>query len=169
MFRRWLDPAIIIAANVIVDFEVLFAAGRFPHRHWHFHSWLIGALVGAVFGASLYLIKPLRRIIARAMNLLRIPYKPSLWKMIISGAIGVCLHVLVDGFYHYDVQPLFPHSRNPLWRWLFDITHSNDVGQTKVKLICALFFIPAIILYVLAIRDYNKQKSSAETSNAKPK
>lgn len=169
LLRRWLDPAVIMAANIIVDFEVLFAPGIFPHRHWHFHSWLIGTAVGAVLGASLYLIKPVRRLIVWSMDLLRIPYKPSLLKMTISGAFGVCLHVLIDGLYHYDVQPLFPHKQNPLWRWLIGITHSNNISQGKVELICALLFIPAIVLYVLAVKAYNKQKTPVEGSNVESK
>ena len=169
LFRRWLDPAVIIAANVVVDFEVLFAPGMLPHRHWHLHSWLTGALVGAVFGGCLYMVKPVRRAIVWGMKLLRIPYKPSLWKMTVSGALGVCVHVLIDGLYHYDVEPLFPRRGNPLWRWLFDMTHSNDLNQAKIKLICVLLFIPAILLYVLAVREYNKQKTSIKGCDVEPK
>jgi hypothetical protein len=169
LFRRWLDPAVILAASIVVDFEVLFAPGWPPHRHWHLHSWLIGALIGAAFGACLYLVKPAKIAIAWGMNLLRIPYKPNFWKMTVSGALGACMHVVVDGFYHYDVQPLFPGKHNPLWRWLFDITHSNDLSQARVKLICALLFIPAIVLYVLAVREYNKRKSSIESSDVQTK
>jgi hypothetical protein len=166
-FRRWIDPAVFLAANVIVDVEVLFAPGLHQHRHWHWHSWLIGAVVGAIFGASLYLIKPIRRLIAWAMDLLRIQYKPGLIKMTAAGSLGVCLHVLIDGLYHYDVQPMFPHQQNPLWRWLY-ITHKNSIDQADIRLICLLFFIPAIILYVLAILKYNKHKSPVEVSDAKP-
>jgi hypothetical protein len=168
LLRRWIDPFVFVAANIIVDVEVLFAAGVYPHRHWHLHSWLVGAGLGAAFGASLYLIKPIRRLISQAMDLLRIRYKPGLIKMTVAGALGVCFHVLIDGLYHYDVQPLFPHARNPLWRWLY-VTLKNQNGQADIRLICLLFFIPAIIVYRLAVRSYNKQKSPEEIADAEPK
>lgn len=167
-FRRWIDPFVFVAVNIIVDVEVLFAPGLLPHRHWHWHCWLVGAGVGAIFGAALYLIKPIRCLIVRAMDLLRIQYKPGLIKMTLAGALGVCLHVLIDGLYHYDVQPLFPRAGNPLWRWLY-VTHKNKNGQADIELICLLFFIPAIILYIFAVRKYSKQKSSTGASNVKSK
>ena len=44
LLRRWVDPFVIVAVNVIIDLEVLFAPG-FPdyHRHWYFHTFLVGA------------------------------------------------------------------------------------------------------------------------------
>ena len=166
--RRWIDPFVFVAANVIVDVEVLFAPGWPPHQHWHWHSWLVGAGIGAVFGASLYLIKPIRRFIAGSMDFLRVPYKTGPIKMTVAGALGVCMHVLIDSFYHYDVQPLYPKGRNPLW-WLINDSLKDDSSQTIIKLICLGFFIPAIILYVLAVRSYNKQKSLKEIADAKSK
>lgn len=168
LLRRWIDPFVFVAANVIVDVEVLFAPGLYPHRHWHWHSWLIGAGVGAAFGASLYFIKPIRRFITDAMDFLRVPYKPGPIKMTVAGALGVCFHVLIDSFYHYDVQPLFPRQRNPLW-WLINDSLKDDISQTIIKIICLLFFIPAIILYVLTVRSYNKQKSSKDNVDAESK
>jgi hypothetical protein len=37
------------------------------------------------------------------MRLVRIRYKPSLIKMIVSGALGAAVHVLIDGIYHFDM------------------------------------------------------------------
>lgn len=162
--RRWVDPAVIILANVAVDLEVLFAPG-FPevHRHWHFHTFLVGSIVGAAFGLVCWFFKP---VFSRAMNLLRISYKPRLWKMMLAGALGVCLHVLVDSFYHWDVQPLWPFSnRNIFWRLL---KHgSPDVGRGQVVLVCNILFYAAIVLYAFAVIKFNREKNSIAKESKK--
>ena len=154
--RKWVDPAVIIFANVVVDVEVLFAPG-FPevHRHWYFHTFLGGAIVGAVLGLVCWFFKP---VFSWAMNLLRISYKPRLWKMMLGGALGVCLHVLVDSFYHWDVQPLRPFSdRNVFWRLL---KHGRpDVGKGQVVLVCWILFFAAIVLYIFAVKKFNRKKN----------
>ena len=87
---------IFLAANVIVDIEVLFAGGWPQHRHWHFHTLLIGGLVGAAMGLAVYLVKPVRAGLERAMKTIRLPYKAGPIKAAVSGALGVWLHVLID-------------------------------------------------------------------------
>jgi len=163
-FRRWIDPAVIILANVVVDLEVLFAPG-FPeyHRHWHFHTFAGGTLVGAVFGVICWFCKPL---FSWAMNILHISYRPRLWKMMLAGSLGVCLHVLVDSFYHWDVQPLWPFSnKNIFWKML---KHgSPDIGKQQVKLVCLVLFFAAIVLYIFAVRKFNRQKQSISKEKEK--
>ena len=63
LFRRWLDVPVFIAANVLVDIEVIadsgfnyiwplsllgdfkgFAPGYPVHQLWHFHTLLVGGL-----------------------------------------------------------------------------------------------------------------------------
>ena len=162
LFRRWIDPVVFVAANIIIDVEVLFAPGWPHHRHWHWHSFLIGGIVGAIFGASLYLIKPVRRLIAWGMKLVRIRYKPGLIPMTVAGALGACFHVLVDGLYHYDVQPLFPKKTNPLWQWINESWANDEATKHDIKIACLLFFIPVIILYIQAVRNFNKQDKSKD-------
>ena len=60
LLRRWIDPVVFVAANIIVDVEVLFAQGYPAHQHWHWHSRLVVAAVGAAFGASRPLLFCLR-------------------------------------------------------------------------------------------------------------
>ena len=56
LFRRWIDPVVLVAANIVVDLEVLAAYFRFSHewahRVWHFHTLLIGG-VAALLAALL--------------------------------------------------------------------------------------------------------------------
>lgn len=145
-----------VAANIIVDFEVLFATDRFAHRVWHFHTFLGGAIIGALFGLAVYRIKPLRQLIAWFMNLIHIQYKPGLLPMVLGGALGACFHVLVDAFYHWDVQPLYPKKGNIFWHMLNDNFSTDAASKHKVIIFCLLSFIPVIILIVLAVKNYNK-------------
>ena len=138
LLRRWVDVPVIVLVNVIVDVEVLFAQGWYPHRHWHFHTLLVGTIVGGIFGLIAYWIKPLRHLFEWAMRLMRIPYKAGLWKMIISGVLGTWLHVLIDSVYHHDVQPFWPNKTNPLWQ-LITRQHIETV-QVRIKVICLIFF-----------------------------
>ena len=87
---------------------------------------LIGGLVGAICGAIVYFAQPLRELFEWAMGLLHIRYRASLWKMILGGMAGVWIHVFVDSFYHYDVQPFWPMKTNPIFRFV----HSPELRIT---------------------------------------
>ena len=138
VFKKWLDLPVLILANVILDIEVLFAPGLMPHRHWHFHTLLIGGLVGAAFGAAIY---PVRRQLGYAMKLMRLSYKPTLIKMVVSGLIGAWLHVLLDATYHWDVQIFWPNrNARPLW---------NLLSKPQVEYLCLAFCTAAVVLYVI--------------------
>ena len=161
--RKVIDLPVFLLANVIIDLEVLhnimFAHERYPHRHWHFHSLLGGVVVGALLGTAAYWIKPVRRFFAWAMRLVRIRYKPKLWKMILAGILGIWLHAAVDAIYHYDVQLFWPSkARNlahPLWR-LFSKNINENYQQ--VEFWCLMCFVGAVILYILAVRSFRKAK-----------
>lgn len=155
--RRWVDLPMFILGNVIVDFEVLFASGQYAHRHWHFHTFLVGGLVGALVGAVFYFLKPIRNFFAWSMRLIRIRYKPSLFKMVLGGITGAWMHVLVDSFYHYDVQPFWPAPRNSLY--FFARRPPIKLTHEQIELICLTFFVLVAILYALAVRSFQKNKS----------
>ncbi|NLH16888.1 MAG: hypothetical protein GX455_09940 [Phycisphaerae bacterium] len=48
--HRWIDPVVFVAANVVVNMEVLAAMfgvpAVSPHRAWHFQTLLAGRIVG---------------------------------------------------------------------------------------------------------------------------
>jgi len=134
---------VFVLANVVVDIEVLFADGWPVHRYGH--TLLIGAVVGAIWAVAAY---PLRHFFKRLMQLFRIPYQTSFAKMLISGILGVWLHVLLDGIYHWDVRVFWPSKTNPLY---------GLVSREQVEAICIAFFIAAIIAYVIAVVSYTKQ------------
>ena len=142
--RKWIDVPVFILANIIVDIEVLF------YHHWPYHRYvhnlLIGAAVGVIWGLLAYLAKP---IFVKAMQFVRINYKANLIKMIISGILGVWLHVFIDSIYHYDVLIFWPSKAKPFWRLL---------SRPEVLLWCKLSFIGVAILYIFAVWSFNKQK-----------
>ena len=158
LLRRWVDVPVFLLVNIIIDLEVLAAPRGVFHRYWHFHTLLIGGLVGAAFGTAVYWIKPVRRFLEWLMLLVRLPYQSRLYKSVLAGILGVWVHVLVDGFYHYDVQMLWPYKQFRLWRvarrWW-----PGSMGR-RVETGCLIFWAAAIAIYVfIVVRASLKQKS----------
>jgi len=154
VFRKWLDLPVFILANIFVDIEVLIFRNYPVHRYEH--TLLIGAAVGAAWGLAAY---PLRRVFTKAMRLLRLSYNTTLPKMLISGILGVWLHVLIDGLYHSDVYLFWPGRKISLWRMAakhigYRQMHSLEAG---VKITC-LLMLAAAALYILTVR---RQKNKA--------
>jgi len=143
LFKRWLDLPIFVLANVVVDLEVatvvLLQLGRPLHRYAH--TLLGGAVVGIVWGL---LALPLRPLFARWMHLLHLPYQTSLAKAVVSGILGVWLHVVIDATYNRDVRLTWP--TNPLDLW--SIT-SGYLSESRVEDLCVLFFPATVILYLI--------------------
>ncbi len=143
LFRRWLDLPVFVLANVAVDVEVgtivLLQLG--PPVHRYAHTLLGGALVGIMWGL---LALPLRPLFASLMRLLRLPYETSLTKAVLSGILGVWLHVLIDGIYHCDVRLMWPADTTALW----PIT-SRYLPKSRVEDLCVLFFPATVILYMI--------------------
>ena len=150
VFRKWIDIPVFVLANVIVDVEVLvimlFRLGYPIHRYCH--TFLIGAAVGALWGVAVY---PLRHLFKKIMQLFRMPYHTNLRKMVISGILGVWLHVLIDATYHFDVKMFWPNKTISLW-WAI----RRHVSAEQVENICLIFFIAAVIPYLIAVASYIK-------------
>lgn len=151
-----------LAANVLIDVEVL-AANHFSsdwrvHQFLHFHTLLIGGLAGAALGVLFYYIKPLRRLCELGMGVIGLPYRAKWWSMAAGGLLGVWLHVLIDSFYHYDVQIFWPYKRNPINSWMRRQFHFNS-GQIDqaVETVCLIFWGLLIALYLyLLFRKVSK-------------
>jgi membrane-bound metal-dependent hydrolase YbcI (DUF457 family) len=150
VFGKWIDLPVFVLANVIVDVEVLvigfFGLGWPMHRYCH--TLLIGAVIGAFWGIAAY---PLRHIFEGIMKVIYIPYKTSLRKMVISGILGVWLHVLIDGIYHSDVKIFWPYKTI----WLQQMMQGH-VTREQIKTICILFFIAAFVVYILAVTVFRR-------------
>jgi membrane-bound metal-dependent hydrolase YbcI (DUF457 family) len=148
ILRKWIDLPVFVLANVVIDVEVLLVnlMGQSWPIHRYCHTFLIGAVVGAMWGFVAYLCLPL---LTRLMKKIRIPYQTNPPKMIISGILGVWFHVLIDGIYHYDVKPFCPIQKNYLWRLL---------SHSQVKLICVICAVIFVLLYVLSLKKQTAEK-----------
>jgi hypothetical protein len=146
--HRVIDLPLFLAANVLVDFEPLLVM-TFKWDaplHGHFHTLLIGGLVGLVGATAAF---PFRRAIQRGMHLIRLPYTAAYWKMALSGILGAWLHVLFDAVLYHDVKPFFPWEGNP---FLGIVSSSTVVG------VCTVAFVPALILYGIMALTWKKPK-----------
>lgn len=157
VFKKWIDLPVFLLANVVVDVEVLiveiFHLGWPEHRYAH--TLLIGAVVGALWGFVAY---PFRPVFNKVMQLFRIPYQSNLKIMVVSGILGVWLHVLIDAIDHFDVRIFWPYKTISLYR----LVHPY-IRQEHIKIICLAFFVPAIILYILmVIKSTKNTKQSRE-------
>jgi membrane-bound metal-dependent hydrolase YbcI (DUF457 family) len=153
IFQKWIDIPVFLLANVIVDLEVLVISslGLGYPIHRYVHTLLIGAGAGTAWALAAW---PLRNIFKKIMQILHIPYKTSLLKMIISGILGVWLHVIIDSIYHPDVRLFWPYKSIPLWR---------IITRQHVEFLCLVAIIPALILYLLTvILSWNKIEAEKE-------
>ncbi len=152
VFKKWLDIPVFVLANVIVDIEVaviwLFGLGMPWHRYCH--TLLIGAAVGVLWGAAAY---PFRRLFKRVMQIFSLPYQTSLSKMVISGILGVWFHVLIDGAYHPDVKVFWPNKTLS-----FRMIIQRYANQDRIEDICVIFFLAAVIVYMIVLVSAQKQK-----------
>ncbi len=149
-FRKWIDIPVFVLANVIVDIEVLVLGllGVGWPRHRYFHTLLIGTAVGVIWAIAAYLA---RRFFKKIMQIIRIPYQTGFWKMVVSGVLGVWLHVIIDGIYHYDVMVFWPSRARPLWRLL---------NQRQVEAVCIACFFAALVPYAIAFVSHTKQNKT---------
>lgn len=149
-FRKYIDLPVFLLANIIVDIEVLVInlfGSRWP-IHRCVHSLLLGAAAGAVWAYAAY---PLRHLFEKIMQKIGLPYQTNLRKMVISGILGVWLHVAIDALYHSDVRLFWPSRARPLW---------GLVTQAQLKAVCIAFFVAAAILYAIIAAGQAKQKST---------
>lgn len=157
VFRKWIDIPVFVLANVIVDMEVvviwLFGLGEPWHRYCH--TLLIGAAVGVLWGAVAY---PFRHLFKKLMQIFSLPYQTSLSKMVISGILGVWLHVLIDGAYHPDIKVFWPNKTISLWMMI-----QRHANKELIKDICFIFFLAAIVVYMIILVSAQKQKKIQET------
>lgn len=148
IFRKWIDLPVFVLANVVVDIEVLLVnlmRTGWPY-HRYCHTFLIGAVLGAMWGFVAYRYLPL---LTRLMKTIKIPYQTNAFKMIISGILGVWLHVLIDGIYHFDIKPFWPIQKN----YLLGLLNHN-----QVKWICIICLVIFVLLYVIS-----QKKQSAKS------
>ena len=147
-FKKYIDIPTFVLANVVVDFEplaVILLHLNYPH-HGFCHTFLIGGIVGLLWGIFAYLAKGLFKW---PMKLFCFPYQPTITKTILSGIIGVWFHVFVDSILYPDVRPFWPFAANP-----FLII----IKPLSLYLICVISILVSLVIYpARAFYLYRKQ------------
>jgi len=90
------------------------------------------------------------------MRLLCVRYRPSFAGMLIGGMTGVWMHVFIDSFYHWDVQPFWPRPGNPFYR--FARTGPIRITPARIEMMCLALLLAAVILYASAVRSFLKDR-----------
>jgi hypothetical protein len=154
LLGRRLDVPVFMLVNVVIDIEVIaiILLGLDHPVHRYAHTLLGGAVVGILCGLF---SRPLRPLFSRWMRLLHLPYETSLTKAVLSGVLGVWLHVFIDALYHPDVRLAWPSDAMPLWR----IT-SHALPEYRVEHLCVLFFPAAVVLYMIIMAVQEKRQPS---------
>jgi membrane-bound metal-dependent hydrolase YbcI (DUF457 family) len=135
--NRYLDVPVFVLANVVIDFEplaVMMFTLDYP-LHGFFHTFLIGGLVGLLFGVCAYPARPLFKWL---MQLFRLPYQTGLIKMMLSGLLGIWLHVFIDSIMYQEMHPFWPLASNPFYRIL---------DSSTIYFVCEICLIAAIVIY----------------------
>ncbi len=151
--RKYIDIPVFILANVVIDLEplaVILFGLNYP-LHGYFHTFLVGTVVALVWGLIAYWGKS---ILQRLMKLFHLSYETNFRKMLLSAILGIWFHILLDGQLYTNIQPFWPLKANPLYGLL---------SYNTVYLICKISFLPAIVLYIIAVASYvrkNRTKNS---------
>lgn len=147
--RKYIDVPVFVLVNVVIDLEpgiVLAFDLNYP-LHGYCHTFLFGTVIGLVWALAAYLA---RNSLKRLMKFVGLPYQTSIGKMIVSGLLGIWFHILIDSFSWTDIRPFWPSNANPL---------INLATLNTVRLLCAISFIPAVALYVIAIRSHFRKNN----------
>jgi membrane-bound metal-dependent hydrolase YbcI (DUF457 family) len=131
---RYLDPFTFVLASVTIDLEPLSVMVLHLHYplHGYAHTFLGAALVGAIWGLSVWLCRnTLQQALPKGF---KISFIPSRRKMVLSGTLGTWFHVLLDAPLYADIRPFYPFYQNPLY---------GLVGHGAMYLCCTLCFVPA--------------------------
>ena len=158
VFRKWIDIPVFVLANVIIDIEVLLILVLrlgWPY-HRYCHTLLIGAAVGALWGMAAY---PLRGLFKKIMHTLRLPYETSFWRMAVSGMLGACLHVLIDGVYHHDARVFWPNTTISLWKIVRGL-----MTREQGRIICLAILVAAVV-YVLVLFRSGRNAAKEKTND----
>ncbi len=141
VFRRWIDLPVFILSNVVIDIEplIVLSFGLNCRTHGYCHTLLFGTALAVLWA---FLAWRIRSLLGLLMRLFALPYETTLRKMIISAVLGVWFHIFLDALCWEDIRPFWPLEANPLL---------GHISVSNVYLLCTVSFIPAIILYVIAV------------------
>jgi hypothetical protein len=143
-----IDVFVFILANAVIDIEpliVMIYKLNYP-LHGYAHTFIGATILGAIWGITAWIFHvPIKWIV---QDVLKFPFTPSKSKMVSSGILGACFHVLLDSPLYSDIEPFYPLLANPMY---------GLIDHFAMYTLCTFFFIPAVILYMYQIK---RNKSS---------
>ena len=145
--RKYIDIPVFVLVNVVIDLEpgIVLAFDLNYRSHGYCHTFLFGTVIGLVWALVAYLA---RDSLKRLMGLFGLPYQTSLRKVILSASLGIWFHIVIDSVCWWDIRPFWPSDVNPLY---------GLATRSTIRLLCAISFIPAVALYVAAVRGHTRQ------------
>jgi len=157
--NKYIDIPVFILANVVVDLEplVVILFGLNYPLHGLCHTFLIGTALGLVWGLLAY---SARSFFKWLMQLFRLPYQTSTGKMVLSGILGIWLHVFFDAILYNEMRPFWPIASNPLYR---------VISYSVLYSVCEISCIAAVVIYPAWIySSYRKRKVQATAEKINP-
>jgi len=142
-----IDVFVFVLANVVIDVEpfiVMTNNLQYP-LHGYAHTYIGAIILGALWGITAWVFRSPIKIIAQ--DIFKFPFKAAKGKMILSGILGACFHVLLDSPLYSDIKPFYPLTANPMF---------GLIDHSSMYMASAILFVPAIVLYVYRI---SKNKS----------
>ncbi|OPX99403.1 MAG: hypothetical protein A4E62_00162 [Syntrophorhabdus sp. PtaU1.Bin002] len=134
-----IDVFVFILANLIIDIEPLIVMTNNLHYplHGYIHTFIGAITLGFLWGITVWILcTPIKTFMK---DVFRFPFNPSKNKMILSGILGGCFHVLLDSPLYSDIKPFYPSAYNPMF---------GLIGHSLMYTLCTIFFVPAIALYM---------------------
>nr|WP_299461374.1 DUF4184 family protein [uncultured Gimesia sp.] len=103
-----------VAANVLIDLEVLYYLSRNePPYHRYLHTYVGGIAMGVVAGLLMFgVVQMVRRVLPASSSwgerLAKTPRRRLLWQSLVAGLIGGVSHILLDSLMHEEMNPFWP-------------------------------------------------------------
>jgi len=147
LLRRWVDIPVFVLSNFAIDI-VVSVVGLWRPRSFvleHFHTLLIGAAVGILWGIAANLFRGLFKWI---MLKIRLRYQTNIRKMIFSGILGTWVHILIDSLYQSDTNLFWPVKLTK---------QSFRFNRRLLDILLILCFISAFVVYLYVLK---RQKNS---------
>lgn len=150
--RRYLDLPVFILASVVVDLEPLavMVLNLNYQLHGYCHTFLIGGMVGLFWGG---IAARTGALLNKIMKAFRLEHEPNVRRALISGVLGVWLHILLDAPIYDDIRPFWPIKANPLF-WI--------ISDNTAYRFAIVMFLPALVLYWIALRKERDATSGAD-------
>ncbi|MBI4680998.1 MAG: hypothetical protein HY753_07295 [Nitrospirae bacterium] len=138
-----IDVFVFLLANVVIDLESLLVMTNKLHYplHGYAHTFIGAIVLVSVWGIMAWVFRYKIKMIVQ--DVFRFPFEPSRGKMVLSGILGACFHVVLDSPLYSDIKPFYPLTTDPIF---------GIIDNKSMYNLCTIFIVPAIGLYVYRLK-----------------